>query len=66
MEIVIYVMVPLALILALAGLIGFLWCARGGQFEDLDTPALRILVDEPPDDTVSISINDQNHDQNMT
>lgn len=36
--------------LALAG--GFLgvffWATRNGQFDDISTPALRILTDDPP------------------
>lgn len=38
-------MVPLALFLGLAGLFGFLWSLRTGQYEDLDGAALRILDD---------------------
>ena len=34
--------------IAIAGI--FLWAVRSGQFDDLDTPAVRILADddEPP------------------
>jgi cbb3-type cytochrome oxidase maturation protein len=41
-----YLLIPLSV--ALAFVIGaFLWRAvENGQFDDLDTPALRILVDE--------------------
>lgn len=38
-------LVPLALLLGLAGLAGFLWSLRTGQYEDLDGAALRVLDD---------------------
>jgi len=38
-------LVPLALLLGLAGLAGFLWSLRSGQYEDLDGAALRVLDD---------------------
>lgn len=48
-------LIPLALLLGLAGLAAFLWSLRSGQYEDLDGAAERILFDddpksEPPDD----------------
>ena len=54
---VIYVVIPLAVILAAVAVAGFLWAARRGQFDDLRTPAIRALHDdserppEPPDTT---------------
>lgn len=39
-------LVPLALFLGLAGLFGFLWSLKSGQYEDLDGAALRILDDK--------------------
>jgi Cu2+-exporting ATPase len=51
--IVLYVLVPLALLLAALGVAAFGWAVRDGQFDDVETPALRILLDddeivEPP------------------
>jgi cbb3-type cytochrome oxidase maturation protein len=43
---VIYVLLPLAALLAAAGVGAFIWAVRRGQFDDLDTPAIRILHDE--------------------
>ncbi|UEM06529.1 cbb3-type cytochrome oxidase assembly protein CcoS [Skermanella rosea] len=37
---------PLAVGLGLLGLLGFLWCLRSGQFDDLDGAANRILFDD--------------------
>jgi cbb3-type cytochrome oxidase maturation protein len=43
---VLIVLVPLALGLGLAALLGFIFSARDGQFEDLETPAYRALIDD--------------------
>lgn len=43
---VLLVLVPIALLLGLLGLCGFLWALRSGQFEDLDGAAHRILSDD--------------------
>ncbi|MGA2893910.1 MAG: cbb3-type cytochrome oxidase assembly protein CcoS [Xanthobacteraceae bacterium] len=45
MNVLIY-LVPMALLLGLTGLIGFLWTLKSGQYEDLDGAALRILPDD--------------------
>lgn len=39
-------MIPLALLMGLAGLVGFMWSLKSGQFEDLDGAAHRILMDD--------------------
>ena len=41
-----YIALPIALLLALAGLIAFIWSVRSGQLDDLETPALRIFGEE--------------------
>ena len=48
--IVLYVLVPLSVALAALGVAAFRWAVRDGQFDDVETPALRILLDdaEPP------------------
>ena len=43
---VIYLVLPLALLIVLAAVVAFVWAARRGQFDDLDTPALRVLHDD--------------------
>lgn len=40
------VLVPIAILLGLAGLGAFLWSLRSGQYEDLDGAAERILMDD--------------------
>jgi cbb3-type cytochrome oxidase maturation protein len=43
---VIFIVLPLALIVVLAAVAAFAWAARRGQFDDLETPAIRMLHDE--------------------
>lgn len=43
-----FLLVPLALLLATASVAAFLWAVRGGEFEDLETPALRVILDDAP------------------
>jgi len=43
---VLFVAVPVAVLLACAGVMAFLWAARHGQLDDLDTPPLRMLLDD--------------------
>jgi cbb3-type cytochrome oxidase maturation protein len=45
---VLFIAVPAALAFALSAVIAFLWASRSGQLDDLDTPPLRMLHDEPP------------------
>lgn len=40
------ILIPIALLLGLAGLAAFLWSLRNGQFEDPDGAAMRILIDD--------------------
>ena len=43
---ILYVILPLALIVVFAAVIAFVWAARKGQFDDLETPAMRVLHDD--------------------
>ena len=43
---VIFLVLPLAIIVVAAAVVAFVWSARSGQFDDLDTPAVRMLRDE--------------------
>jgi cbb3-type cytochrome oxidase maturation protein len=43
---VIFVLLPLALLIAAIAVGLFIWAARTGQFDDLDTPAVRMLFDD--------------------
>jgi cbb3-type cytochrome oxidase maturation protein len=39
-------LIPLAIVLLGAAIWAFFWAVRSGQFDDLDTPAVRILLDD--------------------
>lgn len=43
---VLYIVLPLAFIVAGAGILAFIWAARRGEFDDLDTPPLRAIMDD--------------------
>lgn len=43
---VLYLLVPLALVLAGCAVMTFAWAVRTGQYEDLETPAVRMLFDD--------------------
>ena len=45
---IIYLVLPLALLVVLIGVAAFVWATRRGQYDDLDTPAVRMLHDDPP------------------
>ena len=42
----IYIMLPVSLLLAGIALAAYIWSVRSGQFEDTQTPAMRILPDD--------------------
>ncbi len=43
---IIYALIPLGLILLLAAVAAFFWAVRSGQYDDLESPAWRILLDD--------------------
>lgn len=45
---VLFVLVPVVLGVVLVAVIAFAWAARRGQFDDLTTPAMRVLHDDEP------------------
>ena len=46
---VIYIMLPVALLLGLVAVWAFVRAVRGGQFDDLDTPAMRAIQPDEAD-----------------
>ena len=49
---ILYVLIPLALLLLGGAVWAFFWAVGNGQFDDLDTPAVRIIMDDddkPPE-----------------
>jgi cbb3-type cytochrome oxidase maturation protein len=43
---VLYIVLPLALIVVAVAVGAFVWATNRGQFDDLDTPSLRMLHDD--------------------
>ena len=49
---IVYLLIPIGLLLAGVAVWAFFWAVGHGQFDDLDTPAVRILEDDdkaPPE-----------------
>ena len=43
---VLYIALPIALALGAGGLLACIYCIRDGQFDDLESPPLRMLLDD--------------------
>ncbi|SFJ57665.1 cbb3-type cytochrome oxidase assembly protein CcoS [Jannaschia pohangensis] len=46
---ILIVLIPVSVFLGALGLVACIWTLRGGQYEDLDGDAARILLDDEPD-----------------
>lgn len=46
-------LIPISLILLGIAVAAFVWAVKRGQFDDMDTPALDILRDDPNDPRVT-------------
>lgn len=46
---VLFIVFPLALLIAAASVAAFIWAVRRGQMDDLETPAIRMLHDDEDD-----------------
>lgn len=43
---VLFIVLPLAILIAGAFVAAFAWAAKSGQFDDLDTPAMRVAIED--------------------
>ena len=53
---VVYIVLPIAVVLAVVAMAAFIWSVRSGQMDDLETPGVRLLIEEddtPPQDEES-------------
>ena len=52
---ILYLLIPLALLLLGGAVWAFFWAVGSGQFDDVDTPAVRVVMDddERPDDEIA-------------
>lgn len=44
---ILLLLIPLSVVLLIAAIAAFVWAVRSGQFDDLDTPALEMLREDP-------------------
>ncbi len=47
---ILYLLIPVAVILVVIIAAAFLWAVKSGQFDDLEGPAHRILMEEDDED----------------
>lgn len=43
---ILYLLIPLAVVIMTVAVLFFLWTIKSGQYEDLEGPAYRILMDD--------------------
>ncbi len=43
---ILYLLIPLGLVLLSLAVAAFFWAVRSGQFDDLDTPAMSVVMDD--------------------
>jgi cbb3-type cytochrome oxidase maturation protein len=48
---VLYILIIAALTVAIGFLIAFIWAVKTGQFDDMHTPSMRILLDDEDQDS---------------
>ena len=56
---IIYPLLGLSIVLAVLFLLAFLWASKSGQNDDMYTPSVRMLFDDPPEATEKQS--DEDH-----
>lgn len=52
---VLYLLLPMALLFASTAVVVCVWAVRSGQYDDLETPAVRILHDDERDPGSGVS-----------
>lgn len=52
---IVALLIPIALMMGLSGLLAFFWALKGGQFEDPDGAAIRILLDDKRPEAPAVS-----------
>jgi cbb3-type cytochrome oxidase maturation protein len=48
---ILYLLIPLSLVLVSVIALVFLWAVKSGQFDDMEGPAHRILMDDDPSES---------------
>ncbi len=50
---ILFLVLPLTIAISAVSVAAFAWATRRGQFDDLETPALRMLHDDAPRSTAA-------------
>ena len=58
---ILYLLIPLAIILMIVALGFFTWTVKSGQYDDMEGPAHRILMDDEGDDVTRPKHTDSDH-----
>lgn len=57
---ILFIMIPMAVVLVVVAVAFFFWAANNKQFDDLDSPGYRILLDDEKDATMQKNRKQQN------
>lgn len=58
---ILYLLVPLAMLLVAVIVVVFFWAVRSGQFDDLEGPAHRIIMDDDRAEETKLKDLDKNN-----
>lgn len=47
---ILYLLIPISLVIVVIAVLAFRWAVKARQFEDLESPALIPLHDDPPEE----------------
>lgn len=61
---ILYLLIPISLVLVFVIGVAFFWSVRGGQYDDLEGPAHRILLDDDRPKSVREAAEKPRDDQN--
>lgn len=59
---VLFLLIPIALVILAIAIGAFMWAVRSGQYEDMEGPAHRILMDDDEAETLKQDAREQNDD----
>ena len=51
---ILFLLIPLGMVFLGVAIWAFLWAVRSGQFDDMEGPAHRILMDDAPDEDITL------------
>lgn len=47
---ILYLLIPISLLILVIAVLAFRWAVKSRQFEDLESPAMIPLMDDPPEE----------------